>query len=154
MTETSALDIQKILRILPHRSPFLLVDRVIEIQPRKSARGLKCVTYNEPFFPGHFPGQPIFPNVLIVEAMAQLLAVLVYASEPFDTNQKVLYFLGFDAAKFRRPVVPGDRMELEVVLAQRRSNIWKCNATAMVDGHQCAQAELLAAITDREQLPQ
>ena len=103
------LDVERILRILPHRSPFLLLDRVTELSPRKSARGLKCVTYNEPFFPGHFPGQPIFPSVLIVESMSQLLAVLVYASEPFDPGQKVLYFLGFDAAKFRRPVVPGDR---------------------------------------------
>ncbi|UJR79152.1 3-hydroxyacyl-ACP dehydratase FabZ [Sandaracinus amylolyticus] len=147
------LDVERILRILPHRSPFLLLDRVTELSPRKSARGLKCVTYNEPFFPGHFPGQPIFPSVLIVESMSQLLAVLVYASEPFDPGQKVLYFLGFDAAKFRRPVVPGDRMVLDVEITQRRSNIWKAHATATVDGNLCAQAELLAALTDRGELP-
>jgi 3-hydroxyacyl-[acyl-carrier-protein] dehydratase len=147
------LDLERILRILPHRAPFLLLDRVTELQPRKSARGLKCVTYNEPFFPGHFPGQPIFPSVLIIEAMSQLLAVLAYASEPFDTSQKVLYFLGFDAAKFRRPVVPGDRMVLDVEIVQRRSNIWKAQATATVDGNLCAQAELLAALADRGELP-
>ncbi|AKF08249.1 3-hydroxyacyl-ACP dehydratase FabZ [Sandaracinus amylolyticus] len=147
------LDVERILRILPHRSPFLLLDRVTELSPRKSARGLKCVTYNEPFFPGHFPGQPIFPSVLIVESMSQLLAVLVYASEPFDPGQKVLYFLGFDGAKFRRPVVPGDRMVLDVEITQRRSNIWKAHATATVDGNLCAQAELLAALTDRGELP-
>jgi 3-hydroxyacyl-[acyl-carrier-protein] dehydratase len=147
------LDVERILRILPHRSPFLLVDRVIELQPRKSARGIKCVTYNEPFFPGHFPGQPIFPNVLVVEAMSQLFAILAYASEPFDPGQKVLYFLGFDAAKFRRPIVPGDRVELEVEITQRRSNIWKAKATATVDGNLCASAELLAALADRGELP-
>lgn len=147
------LDVERILRILPHRSPFLLVDRVVELQPRKSARGLKCVTYNEPFFPGHFPGQPMFPNVLIIEAMSQLLAILVYASEPFDSDQKVLYFLGFDAAKFRRPVVPGDRMILDVEITQHRSNIWKAKATATVDEHLCAQAELLAAVANRGELP-
>jgi 3-hydroxyacyl-[acyl-carrier-protein] dehydratase len=147
------LDVERILRILPHRSPFLLLDRVTELQPRKSARGVKCVTYSEPFFTGHFPGHPMFPNVLIIEAMSQLLAVLAYASEPFDTNQKLLYFLGIQSAKFRRPVVPGDRMILEVEIAQRRSNIWKAKATATVETNLCAQAELLAALTDRDELP-
>lgn len=147
------LDLERILRILPHRAPFLLIDRVVEIQPRKSARGVKCVTYNEPFMPGHFPGQPIFPNVLVVESMSQLFAILVYASEPFDPSQKILYFLGFDAAKFRRPIVPGDRVILEVEITQRRSNIWKAKATATVDDHPCAQAELLAALADRGELP-
>jgi 3-hydroxyacyl-[acyl-carrier-protein] dehydratase len=147
------LDAERLLRILPHRSPFLLLDRVTELSPRKSARGVKCVTASEPFFQGHFPGHPIFPSVLIIESMSQLLAVLAYASEPFDTSQKVLYFLGFDAAKFRRPVVPGDRMILEVEITQRRSNIWKAHATATVEGNLCAQAELLAALTDRGELP-
>jgi 3-hydroxyacyl-[acyl-carrier-protein] dehydratase len=147
------LDIERILRILPQRAPFLLLDRVIELQPRKSARGIKCVTYNEPFFAGHFPGHPVFPNVLILEAMSQLFAVLAYASEPFDPSQKVLHFLGFDAVKFRRPVVPGDRMVLDVEIAHRRSNIWKAKATAMVDAAPCAQAEVLAALADRGELP-
>ncbi len=147
------LDITRILRILPHRAPFLLIDRVVDLQPRKSARAIKCVTYNEPFFPGHFPGHPVFPGVLILEALAQLSAVLAYASEPFDSNTKVLYFLGIDAAKFRKPVVPGDRLDLEVELARRKSNIWKTTGQASVDGVLCAQAELLAAVTEREDLP-
>ena len=145
------LDIAKILRIIPQRAPFVLIDRVLDVQPRVSARAIKCVTYNEPFFPGHFPGNPVFPGVLILEAMAQLVAVLAYASEPFDQTQKVMYFLGIDHAKFRKPVVPGDRMELVVEVRQRRSNIWKCAARAEVDGVLCAEAELLAAITDREE---
>ena len=143
-------DINQILRVLPHRAPFVLIDRVIDLAPRKSARAIKCVSYNEPFFPGHFPGHPVFPGVLILEAMAQLSGVLAYASEPFDTSQKVLYFLGIDKAKFRRPVVPGDRMEIEVEVMQHRNNIWKTSARASVDDVLCAQAELLAAITDRD----
>lgn len=146
-------DIQRILRILPHRAPFLLIDRVTELEPRVSARALKCVSYNEPFFPGHFPGHPIFPGVLIVEAMAQLTGVLAYASEPFDATQKVMYFLGIDSAKFRKPVVPGDRMTLDVRVLRRRSNIWKVAGTASVDDAIVAQAELLAAIVDRDDTP-
>ena len=140
------LDITRILRILPHRSPFVLIDRVVEIQPRKSARAIKCVTYNEPFFPGHFPSHPVFPSVLILEAMAQLTAILAYASEPFDSERKVVYFLGIDGAKFRKPVVPGDRMTIDVEVSRHRSNIWKTDATAHVDEALCAQAQLLDAM--------
>jgi len=144
------LDIGRILRILPHRAPFVLLDRVVDVQPRVSARAIKCVTFNEPFFPGHFPGNPVFPGVLIIEALAQLLGVLAYASEPFDTSQKTMYFLGIDKAKFRRAVVPGDRMDLFIELQKRKSNIWKCAGRAEVDGVLCAEGELLAAITDRD----
>ena len=144
------LDLQRILRILPHRAPFLMIDRVIDVQARKSARAVKCITANEPWAGGHFPGQPIFPNVLVLESMFQLLAILAYASEPFDPTQKVVYFLGVEAAKFRKPIVPGDRMELSLEVTQRRSNIWKAAVTATVDGNLCAQAEILAALTDRE----
>lgn len=147
------LDIQRILRILPHRSPFLLIDRVVDLQPRKSARGIKCVTYNEPVFAGHFPAQPMFPNVLVLEALSQVLAVLAYASEPFDPATKVFYQLGFDQVKFRRPITPGDRVELHVELTQRRSNIWKASGQAIVDTQLCCHAELLAALTDRDELP-
>lgn len=147
------LDVERIQRILPHRAPFILLDRVIELAPRKSARAIKCVSASDPFLAAYSPGQPMFPSVLLVEAMSQLLAVLAYASEPFDTSQKVLYFLGVDAAKFRRPVVPGDRVVLEVEVTQRRSNIWKAHASATVDGNLCAQADILAALTDRGELP-
>ena len=150
MSTIPAFDLSQILRILPHRSPFVLLDRVIDIQPRVSARALKCVTYNEPVFPGHFPGRPIFPGVLILEALAQLVAVLAYASEPFDSSQRVMYFMGIDRARFRAPVVPGDRMLLEVEVLQRKSNIWKCSGIASVDEATCAEAELLSALIDRD----
>jgi 3-hydroxyacyl-[acyl-carrier-protein] dehydratase len=144
-------DISRILRILPHRAPFVLIDRVTELSPRKSAKAIKCVSYNEPFFQGHFPGNPVLPAVLVVEAMAQLTGVLAYASEPFDTNMKVMSFLGIDHAKFRKPVIPGDVLEVEVEVTQRRANIWKMAGTAMVGDVLVAQAELLAAIQDREE---
>jgi 3-hydroxyacyl-[acyl-carrier-protein] dehydratase len=151
MATLPAFDLAQILRILPHRAPFVLLDRIVDVQPRRSARALKCVTYNEPFFPGHFPGRPIFPGVLILEALAQLVAVLAYASEPFDSSQKIVYFMGIDRARFRTPVVPGDRMLLEVEVLQRKQNIWKCSAAASVDDTIAAEAELLAAIVDRDE---
>jgi len=129
----------------------VLLDRIVDVQPRQSARALKCVTYNEPFFPGHFPGRPIFPGVLIVEALAQLVGVLAYASDPFDSNQKVMYFMGIDKARFRTAVVPGDRMLLEIEVLQRKSNIWKCSGLATVDEAVCAEAELLVAIVERDE---
>jgi 3-hydroxyacyl-[acyl-carrier-protein] dehydratase len=146
------LDITQILRILPHRSPFLLIDRVVELEPRKSARAIKCVTYNEPFFPGHFPGAPVFPAVLCIEAMTQLMCVLAYASDAIDPAQQMFVFAGIDKAKFRHPITPGDQMVIGVRVLQRRSNIWKCEGTAMVGDVLCAEAELLAAIQDRDDL--
>jgi 3-hydroxyacyl-[acyl-carrier-protein] dehydratase len=151
MNERITFDLTQILRILPHRAPFVLLDRVIDIRPRESARALKCVTYNEPFFPGHFPDKPIFPGVLILEALAQLVGVLAYASERFDHGQKIMYFMGIDRARFRTPVVPGDRMVLDVEVIQRKSNVWKCAGAAHVDDALCAEAELLAAIMDRDE---
>ena len=150
MSTLASFDLAQILRILPHRAPFVLLDRIVDIQPRRSARALKCVTYNEPFFPGHFPGKPIFPGVLILEALAQLVGVLAYSSEPFDSNQKIMYFMGIDRARFRTPVVPGDRMVLDIEVLQRKSNIWKCSGIANVDDAVCAEGELLAAIVDRD----
>lgn len=147
--KASQLDIEQILRILPHRWPFVLVDRVTEIVPGERIRGHKCVSMNEPWFVGHFPRHPIMPGVLVIEALAQIGGILAYATEPFDHASSLLYFLGIDKAKFRRPVVPGDRLDLEVSIVQQRSNVWKLRGEATVEGTLCAQGELLASVVDR-----
>jgi 3-hydroxyacyl-[acyl-carrier-protein] dehydratase len=144
------LDIARILRILPHRPPMLLIDRVIDIEPRKSARAWKCVSINEPVFQGHFPGEPVFPSVLCVEAMSQLMCILLYASRAMEPATQRFAFAGIEKAKFRQPIVPGDRLELTVTVMHHRSNIWKCSGTASVDDVLCVEAELLAAIQDTE----
>jgi 3-hydroxyacyl-[acyl-carrier-protein] dehydratase len=151
MTETrpTQLDIERILRILPHRWPFVLVDRVTDIVPGERIRGHKCVSMNEPWFQGHFPKHPIMPGVLVIEALAQIGGILAYATEPFDEQSSLLYFLGIDKAKFRRPVVPGDRLDLEVSIVQHRTNVWKLRGEASVEGTLCAQGELLASVVDR-----
>lgn len=143
------LDIEQILKILPHRAPFVLVDRVTEVIPNEVIRGHKCVSINEPWFVGHFPKHPIMPGVLVIEALAQIGGILAYASEPFDEQTSLLYFLGIDKAKFRRPVVPGDRLDLEVTVVHHRTNVWKLRGEASVDGTLCAQGELLASVVDR-----
>ena len=107
-----SLDIHQILAILPHRFPFVMVDRVTKIISGKSIRGHKCVSFNEPWFPGHFPQRPIMPGVLILEALAQIGGILAYASDPFDPTSNLMFFLGIDKAKFRRTVTPGDRLDL------------------------------------------
>lgn len=147
------LDISKILKILPHRTPFLLIDRVLELEPLRSARALKCVTYNEPFFPGHFPGSPMFPGTMCLEAMGQLMCILAYASDAIDTNQQLFYIMGIEKAKFRHQIIPGDQIQISVRVLQRRSNIWKCESYAMVEEVLCVESILLAAITDRNELP-
>jgi 3-hydroxyacyl-[acyl-carrier-protein] dehydratase len=144
-----ALNVAEILEILPHRYPFVLVDRVLEIVPGKSINGHKMVSANEPWCQGHFPGRPILPGVLIIEALAQIGGILAYASEPFDAKASLMYFLGIDKARFRRPVTPGDRLDLYVEVMQHRSNVWKLRGRATVDGTLSAQAELLASIVDR-----
>jgi 3-hydroxyacyl-[acyl-carrier-protein] dehydratase len=143
------LDIDKILQILPHRWPFVMVDRVTEVVPNELIRGHKSVSFNEPWFLGHFPRNPIMPGVLVIEALAQIGGILAYASEPFDETTSLLYFLGIDKAKFRRPVVPGDRLDLEVTVVHHRTNVWKLKGEASVDGTLCAQGELLASVVDR-----
>lgn len=145
----TALDIEKILEILPHRWPFVMVDRVTEVIPHQRIRGHKSVSMNEPWFMGHFPKHPIMPGVLILESLAQIGGILAYASEPFDASTSLLYFLGIDKAKFRRPVVPGDRLDLEVSIIHHRTNVWKLRGEASVDGTLCAQGELLASVVDR-----
>lgn len=145
-----SLDIQKILNILPHRYPFVMVDRVTEIIPGKSIRGHKCVAYNEPWFPGHFPQRPIMPGVLILECLAQIGGILAYASDPFDPASNLMFFLGIDKAKFRHTVTPGDKLDLLVTVIHHRSNVWKLRGEASVDGALCAEGELLASIVDRQ----
>ena len=143
------LHIPKILEILPHRYPFVMVDRVTELVSGEHIRGHKCVSANEPWCQGHFPGQPVFPGTLIIESLAQLSAVLAYASEPFDVSRSVMYFLGLDKVKFRNTVVPGDRLDLRVEVVQHRTNTWKFTGEATVDGLLAANAELLASVVDR-----
>lgn len=148
--EPVILDIHKILSILPHRFPFVMVDRVTEIIPGKSIHGHKCVAFNEPWFQGHFPLRPIMPGVLILECLAQVGGILAYASEPFDPTSNLMFFLGIDKAKFRHTVTPGDRLDLYACVLHHRSNVWKIRGEASVDGTLCAEGELLASIVDRQ----
>ena len=142
------LTINDIMKILPHRYPMLLVDRVVEIDEGKRIVGIKNVTANEQFFQGHFPGAPVMPGVLIVEAMAQCSAVLILRGIP-DRDQKLFLFGGVDKARFRRPVVPGDQLRMECEVLQRRSNTIKVKGTATVDGNVVAEAEMLSIMVER-----
>jgi len=142
------LDVNDIMKLLPHRFPFLLVDRIIEIEPGKKIVGLKNVTINEPFFPGHFPGHPVMPGVLIIEAMAQVAAIYVYHSSD-DNNGKITYFVGIDNAKFRKPVVPGDQLRMELELMGCRRGIYTFSAKSYVDGKLVTEAELRATFADK-----
>lgn len=141
------IDILGILDVLPHRYPFLLVDRILEMDGER-VLGLKNVTFNEPHFTGHFPGAPVMPGVLIVEAMAQAGAVMMLASVP-DRHTKLVYFTGIDKCRFRRPVVPGDQLLLEVRLVRRRSRYAVMQAVARVGDEIAAEAELSSAMVDR-----
>jgi 3-hydroxyacyl-[acyl-carrier-protein] dehydratase len=142
------IEIKEIMTILPHAYPFLLVDRIIEIEPGKRIVGIKNVTYNEPFFPGHFPGRPIMPGVLIVEAMAQTSGVLVFNSLPEEERNRLVYFLGMDNVKFRKPVIPGDQLRLESEITKHRQSIWGFKGKALVDGKLVAEAEFMAMLGD------
>lgn len=142
------LDITQIQAILPHRYPFLLVDRIIGYEPGKRVVGLKNVTLNEPFFAGHFPGAPVMPGVLIVEAMAQTAGVMMLANLP-DRETKLVFFTGIDGAKFRRPVVPGDQLRLELTVLKLRLRYIKLRGEAYVDGQLVAEAEISSALVDR-----
>ena len=139
-------DVQEIMRLLPHRYPFLLVDRIVEWEPGKRIVGIKNVTINEPYFEGHFPGYPIMPGVLIVEALAQ--AGGFFALKEMGGEKKIAFFAGIDNCKFRRPVVPGDRLRLEVSLIARKGPVWKMHGEAQVDGTLVAKADLTATIPE------
>jgi len=142
----SAMDIQEILEHLPHRYPFLLVDRVLECEPGKRLVAVKNVSVNEPMFTGHFPERPIFPGVLIMEALAQATGILAFRSSGKKPDGSSLYFFaGIDSCRFKQPVVPGDQMIMEVEVIKEKRGIWKFNAVAKVDGKVVASAELMCA---------
>jgi 3-hydroxyacyl-[acyl-carrier-protein] dehydratase len=150
------MDIGQIMKILPHRYPFLLVDRILELVPRERIVGLKNVTINEHFFPGHFPGHHVMPGVLILESMAQVAGILAYAGvDDLDDversmQDKVLYFLSIDKVKFRRPVVPGDQLRQEVILTRHRGNIASFEGKAYVGDVMVAEAVMKAMLVERE----
>lgn len=141
------IDIKEIQNILPHRYPFLLVDRIIELEPGKKAVGIKNVTVNEPFFVGHFPGNPIMPGVLIIEAMAQVAGIMAFKS---GVEGDTVYFMSIEKAKFRKPVIPGDQLRLEITTLQVRGNVWRFSGTTIVDGKTSAEAEFTAMVLKRE----
>lgn len=143
------IDILRIMDMLPHRYPFLLVDKVKDVVAGESATGIKNVTMNEPHFMGHFPGQPVMPGVLIVEAMAQTAALVVMAGMEDADEEKIVYFMSINEARFRRPVGPGDTMELRVSKLQGRRNVWKFQGEAYVDGTLCAEAVYTAMIMNK-----
>lgn len=142
------LDIGRIMHAIPHRYPFLLIDRVVDLVPNVSAVGIKNVSINESFFAGHFPSHPVMPGVLVIEAMAQTAAVLVVETLGPDSAGKLVYFMSIEGAKFRRPVVPGDQLRIHVSKDRNRGNVWKFNAVARVDGQSVAEATYAAMIRD------
>ena len=144
----TVLDIERIMQMLPHRYPFLLIDKVRDIVPGESAVGIKNVSINEPFFSGHFPGHPVMPGVLGVEAMAQTAAAMVVVSMGEDTEDRLVYFMSIENARFRKPVVPGDVLNIHVKKKQRRGSGWKFESKATVDGVTVADANFTAMIVD------
>ncbi len=142
----NAVDIIGLLKLLPHRYPFLLIDKIVDIDGDESATGIKNVTINEPHFMGHFPGYPVMPGVLIVEAMAQTAGAICIRSVGAE-EAPLVYFMTIDGAKFRRPVVPGDRLEIRVKKLKKRGNIWKFACEASVDGARAAEAEISAMMS-------
>jgi len=143
------LDVKRLMELLPHRYPMLMIDRVVDVEPGESATGVKNVTYNEPFFPGHFPGHPVMPGVFLIEAMAQTAAALVSHTLGEETRDKVVYFMTVDRARFRHPVVPGDQVLFPVHKVRRRSTVWKFAGQAMVGDQLCAESEFSAMLMDR-----
>ncbi|MBX3480940.1 MAG: 3-hydroxyacyl-ACP dehydratase FabZ [Caulobacter sp.] len=147
-TESGDINIGEILQRIPHRYPFLLVDRCEEFKPSESIVGIKCVTFNEPFFQGHFPGHPVMPGVLIVEALAQTGAIMMSKSLNIDIAGKVIYFMSIDGVRFRSPVRPGDVLRMHVEVTRARGDIFKFKGKAMVGGKVVAEAEFAAMSAD------
>jgi 3-hydroxyacyl-[acyl-carrier-protein] dehydratase len=143
------IDIARIMHAIPHRYPFLMIDRVVDVVRNQSAIGVKNVSVNEHYFQGHFPGHPVMPGVLIIESMAQTAAVLVVETLGEEAAGKVVYFMSVEGAKFRRPVVPGDQLRIHVTKERNRGNVWKFHAIARVDGTSVAEATYAAMIMDR-----
>ena len=148
----TTIDIEQIQRMIPHRYPMLMVVRIIDLVPNQRATGIKNVSINEPYFQGHFPGAPVMPGVLIIEAMAQTAAVLVVATLGADRDGSLVYFMSIDSARFRKPVTPGDVLHVHVERGRNRGSVWKFNGTARVDGDVVAEATYAAMIRD-EKMP-
>lgn len=142
------LDIERVQQLIPHRYPFLMIDRVVDLVLNVSATGIKNVTINEPYFQGHFPTRPVMPGVMIVESMAQTAAVLVVSTLGPESEGRLVYFMSVDNARFRKPVVPGDTLHVHVYKRRQRGNVWKFDAQAKVDGRVVADATFAAMILD------
>ena len=149
MSESEVINIERIMQMIPHRYPMLMIDRVINVVPDQSATGIKNVSINEPFFAGHFPQRPVMPGVLIVEAMAQTSAVLVVRTMGAESEGKLVYFMTVDEARFRKPVVPGDQLHINIKKERSRVNVFKFSAEAKVGDTLCAEATYSAMILDR-----
>ena len=143
------IDVKEIMQILPHRYPFLLVDRIESLKEGEEIVGIKNVSINEPFFAGHFPGNPIMPGVLIIEAMAQVGGVLAFHSSPKEWAGSLVYFMGIDKVRFRKPVVPGDQLRLKLTTIRQKQKVFKMRGEAYVDDTLVAEAELMAAIESK-----
>lgn len=145
----TTIDVLRIMEMIPHRYPFLLVDKVKELEPNVRAVGVKAVTINEPFFQGHFPSMPVMPGVLLIECMAQTAAVLVVSTLGKESEGKLVYFMSVDEARFRKPVTPGSLIDIEVVKIHSRGNVWKFEGKIIADGQKMAEATFAAMILDK-----
>ena len=147
--EITEIDVEGLMRLIPHRYPFLLIDRLTNIVPGESATGIKNVTINEPFFPGHFPHYPVMPGVLVVEALAQAAAILSFKTINDKPNDhSVYYFVGIDKARFKKPVIPGDQLKLNVSIERTIKGIWKYKGIAMVEDEIAAEAEIMCVLKE------